>query len=73
MTTLTNLENALKLNVNIYEIENSILNGDKFFKTHDYTFFIIESETDTFNNYNELNNECLLNTNNGKSYLIKKI
>ena len=34
MKTITNLENALKFAVNIYEIENSILNGDTSYKTH---------------------------------------
>jgi hypothetical protein len=73
MKTIANLEEAEKLNVNIYELENSILNGDSKLKTFDFTFFIIEDESVVFNNYKTSENEVLLNTNEDVSYLIKKV
>jgi hypothetical protein len=73
MKVITNLEEATKLNVNIYELENSILKGDSSFKTFDFTFFIIESESITFNNYKTTENEVIINTNEDISYLIKKV
>jgi hypothetical protein len=71
MKTITNLENALKFAVNIYEIENSILNGDTSYKTHDATFFFME--TPTVKNYKVNDDEVLLNTNEGTTVIVKKV
>ena len=70
---MQNLEEALKLNVNIYELENSILSGDSKFTTHDHTLFIMKSESGEFRSYEVNQNEVLLNDSEGVSYLIKKV
>ncbi len=73
MKNLTNLETVLVLNVNMYEIEDSILKGESFYKTHDNTFFFMEIETRKVENYTTAKNEVILNTNEGTSIIIKKI
>ena len=71
MKTITNLETAKTLNVNIYEIENAILEGDSFYKTHDNTFFFMEISTTK--NYKANKDEVLLNTNEGTTVIVKKV
>ena len=71
--TITNLENVLQLNVNMYEIENSIINGEHSYSDIDYTFFFMFLPTNKPNNYKTLNNEIILNTKEGINILIKKL
>ena len=71
--TITNLENVTTLNVNMFEIENAILNGDNSYSDIDYTFFIMFLSTNKPNNYTALKNEVILNTNEGVTILIKKV
>ena len=72
-TEIVNIAAVAKLNVNIYEIENSILEGESKMKTHDATFFFIELDTPYLMSYKPCRNEVVLFTNKGVSFLVKKI
>jgi len=69
--TITNLDTAATLGVNIYEIENAILEGQNSFWTCDYEFLINKSMK--LGNYKVQENEVVLNTVEGISFLVKKI
>jgi hypothetical protein len=71
--TIINLDILSKFNVNIYEVENAILDGKPFLKIHDYVFSFAFCPFDDLRGYAPQKNELILMSKEGMTVIVKKI